>query len=118
MEQDDYYENRGGYRRHGGGYGNRYSRGERRNYQPRVEQPQIQYDPDAEMMAQLRLLLISVGDFHSRGPQSLPLSVNIKGLAAVLETDLEAHGPKVVGLVARCVRDLPVQAGCYAALAA
>jgi len=108
----------------GGGHRNRrYNRnnyeGRRRNFNPRMDNvPQIQFDPDAEMRAQLRLLLISVGDFHSRGPQSSPLYVNVKGLAAVLEADLEVHAPKILDLVTSCLQDLPIQSGVYAALTA
>jgi len=104
------------YGRNQGSYDGGRGGGDRRQFTPRVQQ--TAFDPDVEMHAQLRLLLISVGDFHSRTPNSSPLSLNIKGLATVLEADLDAHCPKILGLVSACIQDLPMQSGVYAALTA
>jgi len=70
------------------------------------------------MRTQLRRLLSRVGDFHSRSEDSSPLHVNIKGLAAALQEDLEPHGEKVVALLVQCSEGLPLQSGVYAALVA
>jgi len=73
-------------------------------------------NPDEELQAQIKALLVRVGDFNSLDQNQTSLEENLEGLGSVLGDELGRHGEFLSEFVVTCSLQLSMQTPVYGTL--